>query len=438
MLVVGLGGGVALEGVPSSIHSIDVVELEPEIVEANRQVATQRRRDPLSDPRVRVSLDDARSALLLAAEDYDAIVSQPSHPWTSGSSHLFTREFFELARARLTADGVFVQWMGLRFVDAALLRTLVATLADVFEFVNVYQPIPGGVVLLGSDEPLGLGVESIAAIAADPDAFAQLGVFRTEDGVASLVLDAAGARAFAADAEINRDDRNWLQMRSLAVARGEREPRPAAAWSELDALLRLQAADFDLAAVVRRLLARGFEARARRVAEAIDDPAQRYAAEAWIALRSGRPVATRRALEASLSIDPGGAQARAAWLNLATRSRFAVDGAALAAPFVPTAADSALFDGWMAAHRRTWQPVRDIDAELAAVSPADPRFGLAARLRVAWRLASDAPGSAREAVPIAESLVPWSGAAGDLLLRARALAASGDEDAALATLFQVD
>ena len=30
MLVVGFGGGVALEGVPPSVESIDVVELEPE------------------------------------------------------------------------------------------------------------------------------------------------------------------------------------------------------------------------------------------------------------------------------------------------------------------------------------------------------------------------------------------------------------------------
>ena len=35
MLVIGLGGGVALEGVPESVDQVDVIELEPEVLNAN-------------------------------------------------------------------------------------------------------------------------------------------------------------------------------------------------------------------------------------------------------------------------------------------------------------------------------------------------------------------------------------------------------------------
>src|SRR5690606_26319387 len=115
MLVVGLGGGIALEWIPPSVRTIDVVELEPQVIEANRAVAALRARDPLADPRVRLHVNDARGALLLMEGGLDAIVSQPSHPWTAGASHLYTREFFELARDRLSDDGVLVQWMGLAF-----------------------------------------------------------------------------------------------------------------------------------------------------------------------------------------------------------------------------------------------------------------------------------------------------------------------------------
>ena len=97
-----------------------------------------------------VIVNDARSALSLTRERYDAILSQPSHPWTAASSHLYTREFFELVRDHLTDRGVFVQWMGLGFVDASLLRTLVATLCDVFPHVRVYQPSSGGILFTGS------------------------------------------------------------------------------------------------------------------------------------------------------------------------------------------------------------------------------------------------------------------------------------------------
>ena len=64
LLLVGFGGGMAIEVVPPSIERIDVIELEPEVIAANRLVAKGRWRDPLSDPRVHVHLNDARNALL--------------------------------------------------------------------------------------------------------------------------------------------------------------------------------------------------------------------------------------------------------------------------------------------------------------------------------------------------------------------------------------
>src|SRR5439155_933095 len=97
---IGLGAGKTVEDVPPSIGSIDVVEREPEMVRANRVLAGRRLKDPLADPRVRLSLNDARSALLLTERHFDAVVSQPSHPWTAGASYLFTREFFTLVRDR--------------------------------------------------------------------------------------------------------------------------------------------------------------------------------------------------------------------------------------------------------------------------------------------------------------------------------------------------
>ena len=85
MLVVGYGGGVALEGVPPSMESVDVVELEPEVIAANRRLAGLRDVDPLKDPRFNIVINDARNALRLTGQTYDAIVSQPSHPWTAGA-----------------------------------------------------------------------------------------------------------------------------------------------------------------------------------------------------------------------------------------------------------------------------------------------------------------------------------------------------------------
>ena len=42
IFVVGFGGGVLLESVPSSVERVDVVELEPEVIAANRAITVFR------------------------------------------------------------------------------------------------------------------------------------------------------------------------------------------------------------------------------------------------------------------------------------------------------------------------------------------------------------------------------------------------------------
>ena len=92
--------------------------------------------------RVNIVTNDARNALYLTSKQYDVIVSQPSHPWTAGASHLYTSEFVGLAKSRLTqAGGVYVQWINSLFVDEA-----VAEIArgDTARSVSECAPLPAG------------------------------------------------------------------------------------------------------------------------------------------------------------------------------------------------------------------------------------------------------------------------------------------------------
>src|SRR5262249_10516907 len=142
LLIVGYGGGVVLEDVPDSVQQVDVIEIEPRVLEANIAIRTLREHDPIADRRVKVIINDARVALNLTDRRYDAIVSQPSHPWTAAASHLYTREFLAQSRAHLRDNGVFVQWMNLTFIDEPLLRSLAATLLDIFADARLYRPDP--------------------------------------------------------------------------------------------------------------------------------------------------------------------------------------------------------------------------------------------------------------------------------------------------------
>ncbi|HEU4781673.1 MAG TPA: fused MFS/spermidine synthase, partial [Steroidobacteraceae bacterium] len=218
MLFVGYGGGVVIEGVPPSVNKIDVIEIEPKVIEANRQTSALRKRNPLPDPRVDVILNDARGALRLTNRRYDAIVSQPSHPWTAGASHLYTREFMQLASDHLTPDGVFVQWMNVIFMDEDLMRSLTATLLHVFPEVRVYRPDPNTVVFLASHQPLNLELQLAQTgnpLRSAPLHYARFGINTVEDLLTALVLDTQGARYIASGAPLITDDDNRIATSSV-------------------------------------------------------------------------------------------------------------------------------------------------------------------------------------------------------------------------------
>ena len=87
------------------IERADVVEISPEVVEASA-FFTAENHDALADPRHHLIVGDGRSHLQLSREQYDVIISEPSNPWIAGVAALFTREFFDAARARLAPGGV--------------------------------------------------------------------------------------------------------------------------------------------------------------------------------------------------------------------------------------------------------------------------------------------------------------------------------------------
>jgi spermidine synthase len=222
MLVVGFGGGRVLEAVPPSVRHIDVIELEDKVIAANRLLTERGLRDPLHDPlldeRINLILNDARGALQLTTKKYDAIVSQPSHPWTAGASHLYTREFMQQAQAHLNPGGLFVQWMNADFLDESLLRSLVGTLNAVYAHVRVYRPAPPTLLFLASDAPIEPErnlAATRAAFAAAPDYYGRLGLNVVEDLVVSLALEDRSSRIFSAGAAVITDDANRFAVTNL-------------------------------------------------------------------------------------------------------------------------------------------------------------------------------------------------------------------------------
>src|SRR5262249_28442526 len=104
-LVIGLGTGSTagwLAQVPS-IDRVDVVEIEPVIGRVARFLAPVNQ-NVLDNPKVHVFYGDAREVLLASKERYDVIFSEPSNPYRAGIASLFSREYYEAVKGRLTSD----------------------------------------------------------------------------------------------------------------------------------------------------------------------------------------------------------------------------------------------------------------------------------------------------------------------------------------------
>jgi spermidine synthase len=210
-LIVGFATGVTAGSVlQSPIESVECVEIEPAAV-ASSSFFEHVNRQPLSDARLHLIIDDARTYLRVNPATYDMIISEPSHPWVPGVANLFTREFFTLGRSRLKDDGVFIQWFQIYQLSTESLRSVLATFNETFPYVAVFR-VQGAakgkdLILIGSQAPIRL--DRINERMSDPRTAADLarvGFKSAEDVRAWFVCDQIQLKPAIAGAIINTDD----------------------------------------------------------------------------------------------------------------------------------------------------------------------------------------------------------------------------------------
>jgi spermidine synthase len=158
VLVVGFGAGVTAGSfVPyPEIQRIVICEIEPLIPRVVSLYFSEQNNHVLSDPRVELIEDDARHYLLTSHERFDIITSDPIHPWVKGAASLYTKEYFDLARAHLNPGGLVTQWVPLYESDSRVVKSELATFFAAFPGGTVWSNDDNGegydTVLLGSPD----------------------------------------------------------------------------------------------------------------------------------------------------------------------------------------------------------------------------------------------------------------------------------------------
>ena len=388
VLVIGWGAGATTAS--AALHpldSLECVEIEPATWEAAPFFAdlSGKLKD---DPRFRIVFRDGRNHLLRSRGGFDVIVSEPSNPWISGVSNLFTRELHEAALLRLAPGGVFGQWFHYYNLDPADVKVELKTFLSVFPHASLWLVPPVGpedgtknlgadLLLVGSREPQRLDWARLERAFADPALGADLRATRVAGDPAALAATWAMGRpelerwvedrkTFPSGTPLNTDDNPYVEF--VAPRRNVMRPSEAAQ-SAAAQYAAMGAAGGD----VRSLLSGAPEA-GPAAARLLRDLAGRYVAAVL-------PERATRALDAAVAADPGDARA---WETL----------------------------GALALDRRDYRRAEEMHRALVRVEASN----VAAWLRLGAVLARQQKwGEAREAIARAQALDPKAPVDAELL-----------------------
>lgn len=242
VLVVGFGAGVTAGTfvLHPTVEKITICELEPLVPPAAAKYFQKENYNVKNDPRTTIHYDDARHFILTSKDKFDVITSDPIHPWVKGSSSLYSKQYFELAKQHLRPGGIVTQWVPLYESDLATVKSQLATFFDVFPNGTVWANTINGegydVVLLGQVEPLSLNVDALEDRWSRPDyvrvaqSMGAVNFHNATDVLATYAGRALDMKRWLAGADINDDMTMRLQY---LAGMGLNADDPAAIYAEM-------------------------------------------------------------------------------------------------------------------------------------------------------------------------------------------------------------
>jgi spermidine synthase len=232
VLVIGCGAGVTAGAVSIDpmVKDQTIAEIEPLVPESVSRFFSEHNFAVVSNPKVKVHLDDARHYLLTTDEKFDAITSDPLDPWVKGAATLYTREFFDVVKAHLNPGGVVTLFVQMYESNEDAVKSEVATFLEAFPngavFANTINGQGYDLVLFGQLGGGKIDVDAVQARLDDPanspitNSLREIGIFSAIDLFGTYAGRVADMKTWLSTAQINTDMNLRLQFlagRSLNV-----------------------------------------------------------------------------------------------------------------------------------------------------------------------------------------------------------------------------
>jgi len=164
----GDGGGVREILRHNTVEQLTWVDIDEKVVEVSKRYLSGMHGDVMTDKRLRSICVDAREYLGSSSETFDCIVVSVTEPLKGNPSlPLYTKEFYEIAKRRLSSGGLLITQAGsVSLEQIENFASTVLTLRQVFASVEPYQ-----VSLPSFGAPWGFVIasdsQSVATLTAD-------------------------------------------------------------------------------------------------------------------------------------------------------------------------------------------------------------------------------------------------------------------------------
>jgi len=121
------------------LESIDCVEINPLVIEVNRNVFHSFNDDVLNKSKVNMIINDGRNYVASTKKKYDVVISEPTDLSSSGISALFTKEFYGHVQKALNDDGMLCQWFPRYELAERDYKIILNTIKSVFGYAYEFD-----------------------------------------------------------------------------------------------------------------------------------------------------------------------------------------------------------------------------------------------------------------------------------------------------------
>jgi len=216
VLVICFGSGTTFGTLSQfPVTMVDNVEIARTVTEGASYFKKENM-DVLNNPKSRINIDDGRSFLAATSRKFDVITEEPMHPALAGVVNLYTKEYYELAKAHLKPDGIMSQWIPLYNVSVEDMKILVKTFQSVFPHTTIWIANTD-IFMIGSPERTSIDYDLVLKKLAMPNVHALLKDIDLEDPIEYLntfLMNEDQVRAYTEGAFVMSDDMPSVEFTS--------------------------------------------------------------------------------------------------------------------------------------------------------------------------------------------------------------------------------